>query len=320
MALQVGKLSKLYGQKWVLRDVDLDVRSGSVFGIFGSTGAGKTTLLRCIAGDESPNGGTIFLDGRDITALPAKARRVYLNSEITGSGIGLLFARKTKAGSAGEARVAELGRALESDANLLLLDEPLLGLGLKERDEAIKRIQSFAADGNTVIVTSTAFQDIAAMSDNAAVIVNGEIVQIGTPHELYDQPTSVGAVVGRNNLFAARRLSSSDAGLPEFISIDGGHRLFTQATEKSRLGALNQNVTLAIRPEQVSISFGASFPEDNLLKATVLDIKFHGETTLIELDAGGLRLEARVFRVVGLEPGEECMVSLPPDRLQVLKD
>jgi ABC-type sugar transport system ATPase subunit len=108
--------------------------------------------------------------------------------------------------------------------------------------------------------------------------------------------------------------------IPEFHTIDGGHRLFAQRIERGALGALNQNVTLAIRPEYISIAFGASFPEDNLLKATVKKIQFLGGTTLVDLDAEGLMLQALVPRVVGLNPGDECMVGLPPDRIQIFKD
>ena len=66
--------------------------------------------------------------------------------------------------------------------------------------------------------------------------------------------------------------------------------------------------------------WGASFPEDNLLKATVKKIQFLGGTTLVDLDAEGLVLQALVLRVVGLNPGDECMVGLPPDRIQIFKD
>jgi ABC-type sugar transport system ATPase subunit len=96
--------------------------------------------------------------------------------------------------------------------------------------------------------------------------------------------------------------------------------LFAQRIERGALGALNQNVTLAIRPEYISISFGASFPEDNLLKATVTHVRFLGPTTLITLDADGLKLEALVLRLVGLKAGDECMVGLPPDRIHIHRD
>ena len=126
-------------------------------------------------------------------------------------------------------------------------------------------------------------------------------------------------MVGTNNLVSARRLSSTDAELPEFQTIDGGHRLLSRVTAKASLGAINQNVTLAIRPEHVSISFDASFPEDNVLKAVVTKVTFLGATTLVTLDAGGLTLDSRVFRVVGLNVADECMIAIPPHRIQVLK-
>ncbi len=108
--------------------------------------------------------------------------------------------------------------------------------------------------------------------------------------------------------------------MPEFMTLDGEHRLFAGKPEKSALGAINQNISLAIRPEHISISFGASFPEDNLLRATISEIKFQGSTTLLKLDANGLILDALVLRLVGLNVGEVCMVGLPPDRILVLKD
>jgi hypothetical protein len=70
----------------------------------------------------------------------------------------------------------------------------------------------------------------------------------------------------------------------------------------------------------VSISFGASFPADNLLKAVVKEAKFLGPNTLVTLDAGGLELEAMVMRLVGLRSGDECMLGLPPDRIMIFAD
>ena len=91
-------------------------------------------------------------------------------------------------------------------------------------------------------------------------------------------------------------------------------------TNKARLGALNRNLRLAIRPEHISIAFGASFPDDNLIKAVVTRVKFLGPSTLVSLDAGGLELEALVMRLVGLEPRGECMLGLPPDRIMVFAE
>jgi ABC-type sugar transport system ATPase subunit len=94
----------------------------------------------------------------------------------------------------------------------------------------------------------------------------------------------------------------------------------TGKVEKRALAPINKNVTLGIRPEYVSISFGASFPEDNILRATVTNIRFLGATTLVEFNAEGLSVTAMVLRVVGLSVGDECMLSLPPDRIQIFND
>lgn len=319
MALRVSKLSKRYGDKWALRDVGFEVAHGEIFGIFGELAAGKSTLLKCISGVEKSTGGDIFLDEIPLSTTTAKARAVRITGLSKSGGLGSLFGRESSV-SAGEARLTELREALITDKMVLLLDDPFLSISNREREALAGDIRRFADRGNVVILASSTFEDIAVNCERMAVLAAGEIHQIDTPQRVYDNPVSIAAVVGRSNLFAARRLSSTNADLPEFMSIDGGHRLFAHAIEKYRLGPINQNVTLAIRPEQVFISFGASFPEDNLLKAVVTRICFHGKTTLIELDTGGLRLEARVFRVVGLSVGEECMVSLPPERLQILRD
>ncbi|MBP7378002.1 MAG: TOBE domain-containing protein [Pyrinomonadaceae bacterium] len=186
----------------------------------------------------------------------------------------------------------------------------------------LNELQTAKQNGSTAIFASNDFEQIAAVCDRVAVLVKGEVAQIGFPQEVYENPASsaVAAIVGRNNLFTARRLTSTNADLPEFQTIEGSHRIVAQPTEKAALGAINQNVTLAIRPEQVSISFEASFPEDNILKAVVTAIRFLGPTTIIELDANGLRLESRVFRIVGLTVGEQCMIAMPPHRIQVLKN
>jgi ABC-type Fe3+/spermidine/putrescine transport system ATPase subunit len=214
-------------------------------------------------------------------------------------------------------------RAIESATNVLLLDDPFCAMDARESQNIIEKMRNAATGrGVTVIFASNNFEQILLGCNTCAVMVSGEIKQVGAPQEIYERPESraVAGITGRNNLFAARRLTSSKAEVPEFQTIDGGHRLFAQRVERGALGALNQNVTLAIRPEQISLSFGASFPEDNLLKATVKRVQFLGPTTLIDLDAGGLILQALVLRLVGLNIGDECMVGLPPDRIQIFRD
>jgi spermidine/putrescine transport system ATP-binding protein len=185
------------------------------------------------------------------------------------------------------------------------------------------RIKLLAVEkGRVVLYASSNYEDILEFADEAIAVVNGDVGQSGAPGELYESPasTAVARVTGRTNLIEARRLSSSKSQLPEFQTITGEHRLFARKSDLAALGAINRNVMLEIRPEHISISFGASFPEDNLIKAVVSNVKFLGPMTLVELNADGLKLEALVLRLVGLNIGNECMVGLPPDRIMTLKD
>ena len=312
MPLLIKDLAKRYGNNWALRDVTLEVADGEIFGIFGGNASGKSTLLRCIAGTDALNGGSVDISAKD----------VHLGPERKEGGLSAIFGRKSGDMSSGEARVAEIERTLENGARILLLDDPFAGVDVASFERLAEKIRSIAASGRTVILAAPDIHQIASLCSRVAVLDGGYVRQVGFPQEVYENPenSAVAAIVGRNNLFEARRLTSTNADMPEFFTIEGGHRLFAHPTEKAKLGAINQNVTLAIRPEHISITFGASFPEDNLLKAVVTGIQFLGETTLIELDAGGLKLSARVFRVVGLNIGEECMIGMPPHRILVLKD
>ena len=171
-----------------------------------------------------------------------------------------------------------------------------------------------------MVYASSDFDLLTMIADDIAMLDQTRISEPRTPKEFYENPPTASAarLTGENNLFEARRLTSSDSDLPEFHTIDGGHRIFAFRADKSRLAPINQNSVLAIRPEQVVMSMGNSFPEDNLLRAVVTRIKFRGPTSLVEFDAGGLKLETRVFKVVGLEVGDECMLGLPPHRIMIL--
>ncbi len=322
MSLKLANLSKRYKDTWALRDISLEVMPGEIFGIFGPTGSGKTTLLEVLLGDSAPNGGAIFFNDADVTKLSRDARNFRTPSPIESSTWKRLFTNGSSVPT-GERNANVLDDAIDGADNLLIIDDGFCGIDASQRRTSIEKLrQAVIERGLAVVVASRDFDLILELCDRAAVIANGEIKQIGVPQAIYEKPESrtVAELTGRNNLFAARRLTSSKAETPEFLTIAGRHRLFAQRIERGALGALNQNVTLAIRPEHISIAFGASFPEDNLLRAIVTSVRFLGATTLIELDAGGLTLSAVVLRLVGLNVGEECMVGLPPERILIFRD
>jgi ABC-type Fe3+/spermidine/putrescine transport system ATPase subunit len=324
MSLKVENLSKRYEQQWVLRDVSFEAKEGEILGIFGVTGAGKSTLIRVLGGTENCSGGKISYKDQEITRLSCDDRNFHFPRLTNETFWQKLFKTEKKSILAdGEGQVLALNEALQKAESVLLLDDSFCYMDRLLRYENYKKLKDSAREKNIIILIATNdFDEAMTLCDRVIVIDNGEVLQIGAPDEVYLNPVSskVAYVSGRNNLIAARRLTSSKIEVPEFQTIDGEHRLFTSRIEKSRFAPINQNNILTIRPEHISISFGASFPEDNLLKAKIIDVRFQGATTLVVLDANGLILEALVLRLVGLNIGEECVVGLPPDRILVFKN
>jgi ABC-type Fe3+/spermidine/putrescine transport system ATPase subunit len=324
MPLKLDKVSRRYDDKWVLRDFSPEALEGEIFGLIGANGAGKSTALRLIAGREKANSGRFFFNGNDVTNDSAKARNFTLlaDEENQSAWKNLFKPAKPDGLSGGERQTSDFEKALQQAENVLLLDNPFACLDPISREESFEKLRKTAHEKNLVVILAiNDFEAAFLACDRLGVLHKGEIVQTGTPRELYEQPNSVAvaALLGRNNLIAARRVTFNNQPIPEFQTLAGEHRLQTGKTERIALGTITSDVTLMIRPEHISISFGASFPEDNLLKAEIVGVQYCGATTRVKLDAGGLILEALVLRLVGLNSGDECLVGLPPDRILVLK-
>jgi ABC-type sugar transport system ATPase subunit len=289
MPIRVDNLSKRSGNGWLYRDISFEVADGEVFAIFGPNDSGKRELLKEISNDS--------LFGGSRASLIA---RIFRPETVAGA---MVFDRSS----------------INNASGPLFLDSPFNGLDDEKRRDLAG---SFKGRKDAVILSTSSFDDVLLAADRAAILANGYIQQIGTSAELYHEPANrlVASLTGRCNLIEARRLTSSKADQPEFQTIAGEHRLFTQRTELRGLGAINSNAFLAIRPEQVILSFGASFPEDNLIKGVITAVDFSGPSTYVTLDCTGLSLQAMVTRLIGLNIGDECMVGLPPDRIRVLAD
>jgi ABC-type Fe3+/spermidine/putrescine transport system ATPase subunit len=213
--------------------------------------------------------------------------------------------------------------AVDRATDILFLDDPLAGRDILDRERVLSKVKDTAAEKQIAIVYATSdFETAALVGDEIAALEAGMIGQTGSPEAIYETPRTrfIASITGRCNIFEARRLTSSKLEIPEFQTIKGEHRLFAEKADIAKLGSINRNISLAIRPENISISFGASFPEDNLLRAMVIGIRYLGTTTAIDFDCSGLKLEAIVFRLIGLNLGDECMLGLPPDRIRILKD
>ncbi len=147
----------------------------------------------------------------------------------------------------------------------------------------------------------------------------GRVQQVGAPRELYDHPANVivARFLGNNNLIEAMRLTSSNDPLTKFKTLEGGHTL-TVSTSHERLMSLpvNKPCWLAIRPEVITLNDRRG--GDNQVAARIEHIEFGGATTLLRLEANGLKLEGLVLRADEFALGEECMVTLPADQIRLL--
>ncbi|MGD9627879.1 MAG: TOBE domain-containing protein [Pyrinomonadaceae bacterium] len=293
MPIRLENASKRSGNQWAFRDVSIEVADGEIFGVFGPNGSGKDEVVSHL----SPG-------------------------EAAANGSGSLFARLFGGRKSHHDRFSVTMKSIEKASGPVFLIDPFSGTDSGQRKLINNAMRDAAGRGHAVIFASPDFADAFIACDRSAILSDGYIQQIGPPEALYHEPANriVATFTGRNNILKARRLTSSKSEMPEFQTIEGGYRLFTQKADLRRLGPIHKDVFLAIRPEQVVISFGASFPEDNLLKATIESAEFLGPITYVQLDCSGMRLEAMVNKLVGLNAGDECMVGLPPDRIQVLPD
>ena len=318
MTLEIRKLSKRIDDSWILRDVSFEVEKGEIFGVLGFDAENITSLLRIIYGLDSPDGGSITFEGVEVEN-GRKAGFLYFGEETTSRWRGIFSSpRKLSRARSHERLLAE---SLSNPKTAFLVENPVQTLDPLETVKFTRQIREVTSkeDLCTLVATNDP-AEVMQLCDRVGVLSAGEIVQIGKPEEVYLNPASIASasLFGACNFIDAKRLNSNKEDNPEFFTLTGEHRLVTGAVEKRELGPINQAITLAVRPEHISLSFGASFPEDNLLKAKVVAVKFLGPITSVSLDAGGLELKAFVLRVVGLNEGDDCMVGLPPDRIRIL--
>ena len=246
VAIDVRRVSKIFGSGGdivrALDDVSLTIEENEFFTLLGPSGCGKTTLLRLIAGFEHPSGGHILLHGEDISPLPPYRRpvnTVFQNYALfphltVGDNVGFglqmlgrprgeidatvgamlrlvrmeeLKNRKVGQISGGQQQRVALARALAPRPKVLLLDEPLSALDLKLRKEMqieLKRLQH--ETGITFIFVTHDQEEALTMSDRLAVMNGGRLLQIGSPHEIYDRPQNrfVANFIGETNFLEGR--------------------------------------------------------------------------------------------------------------------
>ena len=279
----VKNINKKYGKVSVLNDISFSVPKGEIFLFMGPSPSGKSVLMKTIMGLEKPTSGTIYIDGQDMTDIPPYERDIALifqdymlfphmkvrdnigfglrmrhvspdkiKSEVKDTmnltGLEELGDRYPGALSGGQRQRVALARSLVVHPKVLLLDEPLGNLDFKLQGRMILELRHLHEKlGITFIYVTHSIEQAMSLADNIAVLNKGSIEQIGTPHEIYTNPSSVfvASFVGDLNLLWGEVTSTSG----DTSTLKSPVGTFS-GTFKGK-GSLKGKVAYAVRPEKV---------------------------------------------------------------------
>lgn len=345
-------VTRRFGSTRAVDGLSLDIRAGEFFALLGPSGCGKTTLLRMLAGFEMPDEGRLRLAGADITAVPPHRRPVNMmfqnyalfpHLSVAGNiAFGLrqeglasaeiarrvdemlalvklegLGQRKPDQLSGGQRQRVALARALVKRPRVLLLDEPLAALDKKLREQTQFELTALQRQLGTTFVIVTHDQDEAMMlADRIAVMDRGRLVQVGTPAEVYERPRTrwVAEFVGDVGLIEGCVLSAAAIGTAHGEIAADAAGLAPGAT-----------VTLALRPEAITLSRDEPIAAGNRLAGVVVDAGYRGDRTIYQVQVvGGARLKASVpnagRQAGGFAVDDRVWLSWQPGAATVLKD
>jgi putrescine transport system ATP-binding protein len=320
--VRIERVTKKFGDFTAVDDVTLNIYKKEIFCLLGASGCGKSTLLRMLAGFEKPTSGRIFIDGVDMTSIPPYERPVNmmfqsyavfphmsveqnvafgLKQDRLGKAeirqrvgemlemvkLGPFASRRPHQLSGGQRQRVALARALVKKPKLLLLDEPLAALDKKLREHTqFELINIQESLGVTFIVVTHDQEEAMTLSSRIGVMNHGEIIQVGTPTEIYEYPNSrfVTEFIGSVNMFEGRLVEDE----PSYVRIrseDLDSPIFVDHGVSAAPGA---TVWAAIRPEKIEMARTRPDAADNWTAGTVRDIAYMGDLSvyLVKLDGG----------------------------------
>ena len=347
-------------------NVSLSVERGAFFSFLGPSGCGKTTSLRLIAGFDQPSEGGVFINGNSVVGVPPHKRPVNMVfqqyalfphmdvSENIGYGLRqrspkpekqeitkrvdetLEMVRLEHYGkrrvwelSGGQQQRVALARALINRPTCLLLDEPLAALDRKLRREMQIELQTLQRDvGITFILVTHDQEEALSMSDRICIMREGQIVQSGSPRELYDEPVNryVADFVGKTNFFSGEVVDTNDSLVT--IKSESGHILVGTQPNGSVTMAKGSKACVAVRPEMISIT--AENRSSNFtnfaVQGQVMNRIFLGEHSeyLVATEGCGdvlvLSPKSIESKNRSFSPGDNVSISWGPDTALVLGD
>jgi putative spermidine/putrescine transport system ATP-binding protein len=348
--LELRNVTKRFTKTLAVSDLSLSVEKGEFISLLGPSGCGKSTTLRMIAGLESPDAGRIIFDGTDITDVPPNKRgagmvfqayALFPNLTVRGNiAFGLEIAGKSKATieeavsrmlqlvqlegiesrypsqlSGGQQQRVALARALAPEPHILLLDEPLSALDAMVRVDLRAEIRQIQSELRITTVYVTHDQEEAlSISDRVAVMRDGTIEQIGTPEEIYRNPSSrfLAAFIGTANQFSGQAVDN--------CTVQGAHYSFNTVVPAELVG---ESVVVLVRPENIMVFSKTEQTPDgyNLISGEVQTITFMGSVTRLTLNVYGERVVCDVpANTHHYEHNQRVHLAISPDLCQIMAE
>jgi putrescine transport system ATP-binding protein len=320
--VSIERVTKKFGDFTAVNDVSLKIYQAELFCLLGGSGCGKTTLLRMLAGFEDPSSGRLLIDGVDMAGVPPYERPVNMMFQsyalfphmsveqnvafgLKQDGLsqaqikprvaamldmvklGPFARRKPHQLSGGQRQRVALARALVKRPKLLLLDEPLGALDKKLREHTQFELVHLQEQlGVTFVVVTHDQEEAMTLATRIGVMESGEIVQVGTPQEIYEFPANkfVAEFIGNVNMFQGRLIED----MPDHVRIDSPELGTTLYIDHGVSAAPDVTLWAAIRPEKISISLERPAQNDNVAQGTVKEIAYLGDMSvfLVQLSSG----------------------------------
>lgn len=309
-ALKFQSVTKKYGEFTALDNVSLDIQAGEFMTLLGPSGSGKTTMLMTIGGFVEPTTGRVTLDGQEITHLPPENRNfglvfqgyalfphlnvwenVFYPLRVRGMSkaeaepkvcdvldliqLSHLAERFPKQLSGGQQQRVALARALVFSPELLLLDEPLSALDRALRkDLQLELKELHERVGTTFIYVTHDQEEALSMSDRIAILRDGQIEQLGTPSELYENPSSifVANFLGKSNFLPVHDLKVEG----DDICYAVGQDQFKMSRDSVSIPDANE-LSFALRPERLTLYTNRKDAPENCLAGKVTKISYFGQ-------------------------------------------
>lgn len=354
--LELKNITKKFGDFTAVKDMNLQVEKGEFIALLGGSGCGKTTTLRMIAGFIDPTDGTISIKDKEINNVPTHRRNIGIVFQdyalfphltvFDNVAFGLKLKKLSKKEikekvanalnmvkldnlekryprelSGGQQQRVAVARALIMEPDVLLLDEPLSNLDAKLREEMQVEIRSIQQNiGITTILVTHDQSEAMSMADRIVIMKAGEIKQIGTPKEIFEEPTSqyIADFMGYTNFFDGVIEEIDEKDNKYTINALDNKLIASYSGEKYQIG---DKVRLTIRPENILLVNGKNQLGENFITAKIRNVSYKGSVTrLITNDFLGANLCMDVANYLGEKIGDDITINLPFEKIKFFKN